>query len=202
MGHHGVLPLVAAVSLCLCCGGTAPPPASPAGPPVTDSDPPPWTPTPERSAWSSGAVGLTMSGGHDQARSVARLVVQAIVDGDAAALERHLAPRIARMIPGVSSPADSAASVIRLATHQQRRANLRLGTPIEQLVELERIDVSPLSRHLVNRPIPPGLLPSDLYVVVPMTAEGRRFFRRLVRGWGPHGAVLVRPGTVPQVIGL
>lgn len=200
------LPLLSSVITAAClavsCGGTVPPTVRSAAPPITDSDPPPWTPTPENAAWSSGAVGLTVSGGHDQARALARRVLQAMLDGDGAALERDLAPRVARVIP-LGVPQDVAANLVRAVTLPRRRNNLRLGTPLEQLVHLDRVDVSPLSRHLQNRAAPQGLLPTDLYVLIPLTDQGREIFRRLLgRRWGPHGAMLVRSGTNPQIVGI
>ncbi|MBX3245921.1 MAG: hypothetical protein KF901_01925 [Myxococcales bacterium] len=187
-------------TLALGCGAHAPPPPAPLAP-ATDRDPEPWVPPPASEAPAGGTVSLSIAGGDAQARLVALRVVTTIRDGDEASLLALLDDPLARAQPRPSAARIGREQIVEMAMRSPRRSDLATEATLEELVEVEQIEVMPLSELM---PSPPeGLLPTDWVVYLPLTATGRRSFRFLLNGWHLRGAVIVRDaGGGPRVVGL
>jgi hypothetical protein len=170
-------------------------------PPLTDRDPPAYIPPPAAGGHTGDIASLAAAGGYEQARSIALRLIAAARDGSEEALVSLLDERLGRVLPRLSGPSRERALVIRHVLFSPARGELGPDVPLESLVEQERVEVAPLSRHLQGQPIPPGLLGTDLLVTVPLTAQGRQQLRVLFN-WPLDGAVLVRPGAEPRIVGL
>ncbi|HJL06726.1 MAG TPA: hypothetical protein RMH85_33500 [Polyangiaceae bacterium LLY-WYZ-15_(1-7)] len=192
--------------LALGCGGGGA--ASSSGPAVVDAplapstaaDPPSYTPPPAATGEPGGPVGLATSGGHEQAEVMAVRFLEALRDGDERGLRRLLDERLARAQPRLSSARQPRDHLIEVMLRHPRRGNLGPDTPLEELVRLEGVEVTPLRD--VTRRIPDGLEATDLHLTIPLTAAGRRVLRFLLPGWAHQGALVIRTGVAPRIVGL
>ncbi len=169
--------------------------------PLTDADPPAHTPAPTPEARTGDVASLAAAGGYEQARSMALSLVAAARDGDEGALVALLDERLGRVVPHLAGPSRDRALVVRHVLFSPARGELGPDVPLENLVDEGRVEVAPLSRYLHGQPIPAGLLGTDLLVTLPLTAQGRQQLRVLFT-WPLDGAVLVRPGPEPRIVGL
>jgi len=170
--------------------------------PSTQGDPPSYAPPPSSEATTGGPVGLRSSGGRQAARALALTLLEAVRVGNADELRRLLPGRVARSLPRISrrmNPAQGVVSQILDPRHRQAAGTAR---QLSALLDLDHVDARPLTERLHGRPVPTGLMSTDLFVVVPLTPAGRRFFGRLLPGWRLVGGVIVRPGANPQILGL
>ena len=168
--------------------------------PPTDRDPPPYVPPPVDRAHTGQAVGIATSGGFEQARSLAIRFVEAVRDGDRAALEEQLAETVGRARPRLVTPHMPRAQIVeQLVEGPRRRFAPNADTPIEQLIDANGITVSPLSQSEEAGELPEGLLPTDLDVAIPIGELGRRFLLHMLQ-WAPNGRLVIRPGVQPRIL--
>jgi hypothetical protein len=187
------------------CGASIPPPPPSAldTPPPTEWDPPTYTPEPQREARTGAPVGVTVSGGYDQARHVALTTVRALRSADEAVLEELLTERVSMVFPRIGHQRLSRVRLLQAIQHNARRlSQSSRELSVDELVDLSSLEVRSVSRLLDGRATPPGLEPGDLRVLFVLTRTGRRLLAPLVPGWSSRGAVVVRPGSRPRVVGL
>lgn len=175
-----------------------PPPVTPA--PVTDADPPTYVPPPSDVASTGAPVGLQSAGAAEQARALAVRFLEVLVRGDGPALSRLLTAEVAVTRPGrrVLAARDD---VIARALMSPRRRTLAPDEPVSTFVDLDSLQVQPL-RELPGMDAADALRPDDWVVTFTFTPQGRRTMFLLVEGWRHRGAVIVRTGQPPQVVGL
>ncbi len=202
MSRRALSGLLATVLGAACAGAPPEAPGEATAAPPTDRDPPPYVPAPEDGARTGHAVGIVTSGGFEQARALTIRIVEAVRDGDRQALEERLADPIGRTRPRLLTPRDPRAQrVTQLLDVRHQRHAIEPGTPIEELIDPDGIEVVPLAQHAQDEDIPEGFLPTDLYVTVPIRDRGRRYFGVALQ-WLGEGRLVVRPGPDPLVVAL
>ncbi len=180
------------------------PPVTPA--PVTDADPEPYTPPVSDVAVTGAPVGIRSTGASEQARSLAVRLLEALVRGDEQTLSHLLSAEVAIRRPGRRRLA-SRHDVIARALRPPRRRPLGASESLSTFVDLGSLRVQSLSEFLSLhaeelRPDDEMLRPDDWVVTFTFTPRGRRTMFLLVEGWRHRGAVIVRTGQPPQVVGL
>jgi len=170
--------------------------------PSTQADPIAYTPPPSRDATTGGPVGLATSGGRQAARALTLSLLEAVRIGDPDELRRLLSGPLARTLPRVSERRNPAEALITEILDPRHRQAAGTAHALSTLIDLEHLDARPLTERLRGRAFPEGLAPTDLFVVVPLTPEGRRFFGSLLPGWRLVGGVIARPGATPRILGL
>ncbi len=175
------------VLLTVCAG--SPPPALELGP-ATDRDPETWVEPPASEGHAGQPVSLTLAGGRDEARALALRFVAAVRDADEATLRELLDDPLARAQPRPSTPHLPREQVLELMLRSPRRGDLGPEVPLEELVAIDQLAVTPLAE--VARTVPRGLVETDLFVSVPLSPRGRAVLRFLVPGWHLRGALLLR----------
>ena len=188
--------------LASCATGT-PPAATMA--PATDGDPLPHTPpSAEQAVVGEGPVGLAMSGGFSEARSVALRFLEAVIAGEREPMERLLADRIALAQPRLTAASRQREEVLVTALHPARRRALQSSSTLDSLVLVGSIRASALSveGEGPGQRLPHGLEAHDVMLTIPLTPAGQRAFRMLLPGWRTEGKVLVRGGSMPRIVGL
>lgn len=191
---------------CASCA-TAPPPEP--LPPTSDADPLPHTPQPrDHVRGGDGPVGLAMSGGFTEARSVALRFLEALVAGERASMERLLADRVALAQPRLTAPTRRRDDVLVIAMHPARRRVLDPSTTLGALIDLEGIEANTLEAERGGRAagparrLPQGMEGSDVVLTVPLTPLGRRVLPMLLPGWRQEGKLIVRGDADPRIVAL
>lgn len=191
-----------ALLLLLCAGCATAPPPEPL-PPATDADPLPHTPDPQPVVRAGeGPVGLAMSGGFVEARSIAVRFLEALVAAERENMERLLGDRVALAQPRLTAPTRQREDVLVIAMHPARRRVLDPSVTLDALVDLEGLEASTLADGSGERAIPQGLEGTDVVLTVPLTATGRRVLPLLLPGWRREGRVIVRGGADPRIVGI
>ena len=160
--------------------------------PATDRDPPPWVPPPSESGQTGAATGIVVSSADEQSRVVALRVVRAIHDLDSATLTLLVDDPVVSL-GGGAVPREAA---IRAWLELIQQSNVE-GLALEELFELHRITVSPLSERYRGGVVPAGFRATDVIVSIPLSVTGRQ----RVRLGGFQMQLVVRPGAEPRVIG-
>ncbi len=174
-------------------------------PASTALDPPPYTPLPSEEDEVSRRdlpIALRTSGSEERARILAIRFVRAIRDSDAAELERSLDARLARVQPRLGRPGRPREAVVEQLLHHPRRRGFGPSMRLEEIIDVERASIRPLTEAPGADPIPNGLRPSDLLVILPLRPLGRRFLRHLVPGWNQSATLIIRPGSNARIVGL
>ncbi len=184
------------------CGGTEPPLVY-EGAPTTDLDPPHYVPPPTAAGETGEPVALAAVNNADQARVMVRRVIRAIIEEDEPTLSALLAPTVGRAVPRLTPIQFPRQTFLDLALRNPRRATLRTQTvTVEQLIDVERINVTPLGEVNIPSGLPAGYAPSDLYVTVNIRPRGRMIFSVLIPGWRAFGAMVIRSSGQPRVLAL
>ena len=150
---------------------------------------------------AGGPIGLSTSGGFEQARVIAERALRAIVDADEDTLQSLLAERLARTQPRISRPAQTRSQMLQHLLDPRLRTTLHPGAALDALLDVRESEAKTLREVYAGRPLPTDLSPDDILLRIPMTDLGNVAFRRLMH-WGVFATVLVRPGASPQIIGL
>ncbi len=158
-------------------------------------------PEPEPSAETGQSAGLTLSGGYDQARSIALRFVRAVRDADEVTLETLLSDPVYRSPPRHAQTPIPRTDVLTALANSARDANLGPDTPLEQLLRLDDIQVLPLEEYAAGQAVPAGLDPNDLVVSFTLEALGRTLFQPMMH-FGSRVAIIVRPGAAPLVLAV
>lgn len=117
------------------------------------------------------------------------------------ALGSLLAENVSRVFPRPSPRRINRDAAIRLMVLERRGQPLGPETSVDTLARLDDIETVNLGEFLGGRPVPNGLLASDTLVRIPLTVRGMQ--AGLASGWGRQGgAIIVRGGTDPRVIGF
>lgn len=170
--------------------------------PSTDRDPAPFRPRPSAATTpreSDSTLTLVQSTAHEQARTLALRFVRALLDADATALRDLLAEDVTRISAAQRVARDSMVSECLGIAHQLHfRPELR----VEDVIVLGELRTGPLAS--LGLGMPPGLVPSDVSVEVPV--------RRIdVRGAASPAfytdlpcisRLVVRPGPYPIVLAV
>jgi hypothetical protein len=192
--------------LLLLCVGCATAPTPEPLPPATDADPLPHTPDPQEAVYAGdGPVGLAMSGGFTEARSIAIRFLEGLLAGERETMERLLSDRVALAQPRLTAPTRQRDDILVVAMHPARRRVLDPSATLDSLLDLDGIEVSTLegeSEDRSGRGIPQGLEGTDVVLTVPLTATGRRVLPLLLPGWRREGKVIVRGGADPRIVGI
>lgn len=187
-----------------CVATAAPPPSSPSrhGLPRTDRDPLPFSAEPAPRGHTGDTVTLLAAGGEDQARRMLPRLLEALRDGDEAALESLLAPVVFRAARRrANGAARPRASLVQRMLIYAGRGMLQPGTPIAELVELEQVSVQRAAGAYPDGSLPGSVESTDLVVEVPIRDPGRTALRALL-GWHQRGRLIVRPGSDPRIVAL
>lgn len=194
---------LAGLLLCASCATTPPPEPLP---PATDADPLPHTPLPEeRVRAGEGPVGLALSGGFNEARSMAVRFLEALIAGERSSMERLLGARVALAQPRLTAPTRQREDVLVIAMHPARRRVLDASTTLDSLIDLEGLEANTLEGETgdrAGRGLPQGMEGSDVVLTVPLTPTGRRVLPLLLPGWRQEGKVIVRGGADPRIVGI
>ncbi len=194
---------VAVLLLCVSCA-TAPPPEP--LPPATDADPLPHTPQPQDGVrGGDGPIGLAMSGGFNEARSMAIRFLEALVSGEREGMERLLGDRVALAQPRLTAPTRQRDDVLVIAMHPARRQAIDASTTLDSLIEIDSLEANTLEGETGDRSgrgLPQGMEGTDVVLTVPLTPTGRRVLPRLLPGWRQEGKVIVRGGADPRIVGI
>jgi hypothetical protein len=171
-------------------------------PPPSDADPLPYTPGPGPAGETDRAVALAVSGGEDQARRMLPALLLALRDGDEQRLAQLLADDLS-YVHGDPTATRSRSGLVQSVSNQARRAALQPDLTVEQLVDLESVRVTRAAQYWQDRPMPTGLVATDLVVEVSVSEEGRVALRNMLgQAWNAHGALVVRPGSDPRILAL
>lgn len=170
--------------------------------PSTDRDPAPFKPRPSATTAlreSDSTLTLVQSTTHEQARALALRFVRALLDADAAALRDMLAEDVTRISAAQRVVRDSMVSECLGIAHQ---LHFRPELQVEDVIVLAELRTGPLAG--LGPRMPPGLVPSDVSVEVPV--------RRIdVRGPASPAfytdlpcisRLVVRPGPYPIVVAV
>jgi hypothetical protein len=182
--------------------GAAPPPApqtqAPASPPLTDGDPPTFTPAPSTSAATGAPVGLAMRGRDDEARRTVMRFLEALRDRDLPVLEALLADPLTRS-GGVIARTTFIAGLQRAAETN----GVSRGSDLALFFDVPGALVEPISARRDPRRASTRYRDDDLIVTFPVRAAqaGRRmnefaFVRVTV------GEFVVRLTPEPKIVGL
>lgn len=189
----------------LCVGCATTPPPEPL-PPATDADPLPHTPDAQESVRAGqGPAGLAMSGGFNEARSIAIRFLEALLAAERESMERLLGDRVALAQPRLTAPTRQRDDILVIAMHPARRRVLDANATLDSLVDLDGIEANTLEGENGDRSgrgIPHGLEGTDVVLTLPLTATGRRVLPLLLPGWRQRGKVIVRGGTNPRIVGI
>ena len=182
------------------CGGAARPALQAPYPGFRDQrfverSPAAYAPGPRPHAQSGGEVGLATSGAEEQARSTVARLLQALLDQDDAALYALLADRVVLVL---SASMQARAEVIEDCLHDARALRYEPELHAQLLSELADLEVRSAARHHAGLPLPPGLLASDLVVLLPPPPSASEGLRRVPCLSGTY----VRPGARASVVGL
>ncbi len=193
--------------LLLLCAGCATAPTPEPLPPATDADPLPHTPEPQESVRAGeGPTGLAMSGGFNEARSIAIRFLEALLAGEREVMERLLGDRVVITQPRLAATARQRDDVLMIALHPARRRVLDPSATLDSLVDLDGIEADTLERQIDDdrseQTVPNGLEGTDVVLTVPLTPTGRRVLPLLLPGWRRQGKVIVRGGAAPRIVGI
>jgi len=175
-------------------------------PPATDADPLPHTPQPRESVrGGEGPIGLAMSGGFNEARSMALRFLEALLAGERESMERLLGDRVALAQPRLTAPTRQRDDVLVIAMHPGRRRVLDPTTTLESLIDVEGLEANTLEGETgdrTGRGLPQGMEGTDVVLTVPLTPVGRRVLPMLLPGWRQEGKLIVRGGADPRIVGI
>jgi hypothetical protein len=161
--------------------------------PSTDRDPAPFLPGPSAFARTGEPVGLTVSGGEEQARQLLVRLVLAMRDGDEPEITRMLAERIGHAA-GAAQTSWTRGTMAHQLAIGAGASHLDPDAPFETLVDPTTIRVSTASAHFTAG-LPAIVLATDLVVLFQPTTIGRRALSGLA-----SGVIVVRPGPEPIVV--
>lgn len=198
-GIFPVLRLSVAVSTLALLGcGAAPPPETSSIEPTTDRDPDPYRPIPEAKGRAGSPSAATLAIPIAGNEAIALAFLEAVRDGDRAALSRLLADPIHSAGVGHS----------RRSTIDRIVASRGVAVKVPPVAELVNTDAirateSP-GRARRARRNQPWTRPGDIVVVITLRRPGRLFFRQvLTPRWGaPRGTLWIRPDAPQPVIGF
>jgi hypothetical protein len=154
-----------------------------------------FTPAPEASATSRDGVALRAADASETARRMALAMVQALLDADAAALQRLLAERVAYGMEGVGRPR---AELVDRCIDEARALAYEPSLRPEHLIDVQAIEVQRADRFHTQVPMPPGVHASDLLVTLPPRSAGTDARPRIPC----VTAVYVRAGDRASIVGL
>ena len=154
-----------------------------------------FTPAPEASTTSHDGVPLRADDASETARRTALAMVQALLDSDAAALQRLFAERVAYGLEGVGRPR---AELVDRCIEESRALAYEPSLRPEQLIDVQAIEVQRADRFHSQLPMPPGVRASDLLVTLPPRSTGTDARPRIPC----VTAVYVRPGDHVSIVGL
>jgi hypothetical protein len=154
-----------------------------------------FTPLPEPAAHSGDSVALQAADASETARRVALAMVQALLDSDAAALQRLFAERVVFGMEALGRPR---AELVDRCIEETRSLAYGPGLTPEQIVDVRAIEVQRADRFHAQVPLPPGLQASDLLVTLPARNGGTDARSRVPC----VTAVYVRAGERGAIVGL
>lgn len=125
----------------------------------------------------------------------------ALIAADRYRLEAALEEELLRVNPRATIHTRSKGSLLGILLHPSRRAHLREGTSIHDLLEIERSRSVSLEELYRDRP-PRELDPRDRAFELHLTEEGVRAFRGSLPGVSERFIVLVRGAPPHRIIGL
>jgi hypothetical protein len=167
--------------------------------PETSSDPLPFVPPAAGEGQTGETVGLSVTGGREQARAVALQLIYAIRDADEPALEGLLGDPLGRVVPRLVGGVRTRRDALETLMHAPARNGLDSAIPIEHLVAVDQFRVIELRERDGSVTTPAGFREDDLLVSFPLAAQGLRFLRPLL-SWPASGAIVVRSGAEPRII--
>lgn len=179
------------------CGATSSDPEHAS--PETSSDPLPFVPPATGEGRTGEAIGLSLTGGREQARAVALQLIYAIRDSDESVLEGLLGDPLGRVVPRLVSGVRTRRDALETLLHAPARNGLDSAIPIEHLVAVDQFRVLELRERDGSIGTPAGFRDDDLLVSFPLGAQGLRFLRPLL-SWPASGAIVVRAGAEPRII--
>lgn len=186
------------------------PPRSAAGPragplvvvPDTARDPLPYTPPPSTRSRPGQPVGLSASGGEDQARRLMPEFLRAVRAADEDRLMELLYDEVAHLDRSrARRRARPRSSLVRRILLYARRHPLPTDVAVRDLVDLSQLEVRPARERWSDGNLPSPLRGTDLLVSMPVREAGRLPLRFML-GWGLRGALVVRPGRPPRIVAL
>jgi hypothetical protein len=154
-----------------------------------------YTPRPEASANSGDSIALRSADASETARRVALAMVQALLEGDAAALQRLFAERVVFGLEAIGRPR---AELVDRCIEETRSLAYEPDLTPEQVVDVRAIEVHRADRFHAQVPLPPGLRSSDLLVTLPPRNTGTEARSRVPC----VTAVYVRAGEQSAIVGL
>jgi hypothetical protein len=154
-----------------------------------------YTPPPEPTATSGDSIALRAADASEAARRVALAMVQALLESDAAALQRLFAERV---VFGLEAVGRRRAELVDRCIEETRSLAYEPDLRPEQVVDVRAIEVQRADRFHAQVPLPPGLRPSDLLVTLPPRSNGTEARSRVPC----VTAVYVRAGERTAIVGL
>jgi hypothetical protein len=154
-----------------------------------------FTPTPDAAATSRDGLALRAADASETARRTALAMVQALLDSDAAALQRLFAERVAYGMEGVGRPR---AELVDRCIEESRALAYEPSLRPEHLIDVQAIEVQRADRFHTQVPMPPGVRESDLLVSLPPRSAGTDARPRIPC----VTAVYVRTGDQVAIVGL
>jgi hypothetical protein len=154
-----------------------------------------FTPVPEASTANRDGVALRAADASETARRTALAMVQALLDSDAAALQRLFAERVAYGMEGVGRPR---AELVDRCIEEARALAYEPNLRPEHLIDVQAIEVQRADRFHSQVPLPPGVDPGDLLVTLPPRSGGSDARPRIPC----VTAVYVRAGDRVAIVGL
>lgn len=154
-----------------------------------------WSPLPEQDAQSGDSVALRSADASETARRTALAMVKALLDSDAAALQRLFAERVVYGMEGVGRPR---AELVDRCIEETRALAYEPSLRPEHVVDVQAIEVQRADRFHTQIPLPPGVRPGDLLVTLPPRDTGTDQRPRIPC----VTAVYVRPGEHGAIVAL
>ena len=154
-----------------------------------------YTPPPQPSASSGDSIALRSADASETARRIALAMVHALLEADAAALQRLFAERVVFGLEAIGRPR---AELVDRCIEETRSLAYEPDLSPEQVVDVRAIEVQRADRFHAQVPLPPGLRPSDLLVTLPPRNTGTEARSRVPC----VTAVYVRAGERSAIVGL